>query len=107
MQITLVSSVGDDNSMRVAVLGSGNGGCAVAYDWAAHKHYVSLFDFERFPDNIKRIQENGGIYAEGELEGSAPIAYVGHNIEKAMSGSEIVFAVGPAYSTKPFAEGMK
>jgi opine dehydrogenase len=93
--------------MKIAVLGSGNGGCAVAFDWASHGHQVSLFDFDSFPENIKRIKQNEGIYAEGQLEGFARVSYAGHDIGKAMNGSDIVFAVGPAYSTKSFAEASK
>ena len=66
--------------MNVAVLGSGNGGCAVAFDFAAHGHQVSLFDFERFPRNIRAIQDRGGIHAEGELSGFAPVVYAGHDV---------------------------
>lgn len=93
--------------MNIAVLGSGNGGCAIAYDCAAHGHKVSLFDFEQFPETIKAVQENGGIYCEGVLEGFQQVAYAGHDIEKALDGAEIIYAVGPAYSTKPFAEVCK
>ena len=52
--------------MNIAVLGSGNGGCAVAFDCAAHGHQVSLFDFEQFPESIKAVQNNGGIHCEGD-----------------------------------------
>lgn len=90
--------------MKIAVLGSGNGGCAVAFDCAAHKHTVNLFDFDTFPENIKQIQQQGGIYAEGELEGFAPIEYAGHDIERALKDVEIIYVVGPAYSTRAFAE---
>ena len=93
--------------MRIAVLGSGNGGCAVAFDCAAHRHSVSLFDFDTFPDNIKRIRQQGGIRAEGELEGFAPVAYAGHEIDKALTDAEIIYVVGPAYSTGPFAEACR
>ncbi|MFZ1954045.1 MAG: NAD/NADP octopine/nopaline dehydrogenase family protein [Desulfobacterales bacterium] len=93
--------------MNIAVLGSGNGGCAVAFDCAAHGHQVRLFDFEQFPKSIKAVQENGGIHCEGELEGFQPVAYAGHAVEKALEGAEIIYAVGPAYSTKPFAEACK
>ena len=93
--------------MNIAVLGSGNGGCAVAFDCAAHGHQVSLFDFEQFPDSIKAVQNNGGVYCEGELEGFQPVAYAGHEIEKALNGVNIIYAVGPAYSTRPFAEACK
>ncbi len=93
--------------MNIAVLGSGNGGCAVAFDCAAHGHQVSLFDFKQFPDSIKAVRENGGIHCEGVLEGFQPVGYAGHDIEKALDGADIIHAVGPAYSTRPFGEACK
>ncbi|WP_372679137.1 hypothetical protein, partial [Desulfosarcina sp.] len=93
--------------MNIAVLGSGNGGCAVAFDCAAHGHQVRLFDFEQFTDSIKAVQNNGGIHCEGELEGFQTVAYSGHEIEKALDGADIIYAVGPAYSTRPFAEACR
>jgi opine dehydrogenase len=93
--------------MKIAVLGSGNGGCAVAFDCAAHGHQVSLFDFEQFPESIAAVQNNGGIHCEGVLEGFQPVVSAGHEIEKALDGADIIYAVGPAYSTRPFAEACK
>ena len=93
--------------MNVAVLGSGNGGCAVAFDCAAHGHQVRLFDFEQFPDSIQAAQNSGGIHCEGELEGFQPVVSAGHDIEKVVEGADIIYAVGPAYSTRPFAEACK
>ena len=93
--------------MNVAVLGAGNGGCAVAFDCAAHGHQVRLFDFEAFPESIRAVKAQGGIHCEGELEGFEPLAYVGHEVEKALDGADLIYAVGPAYSTKPFAEACK
>jgi opine dehydrogenase len=93
--------------MNIAVLGSGNGGCAVAFDCAANGHQVRLFDFEHFPESIKAVQNSGGIHCEGVLEGFQPVSSVGHEIEKALDGADIIYAVGPAYSTRPFAEACK
>ena len=93
--------------MKVAVLGSGNGGCAIAFDFAQHGHAVSLFDFEEFSDNIKAIHNKGGISAEGQLEGFAPIEYAGHDIAQAIQGAELILVVGPAYSTQPFASACR
>ena len=90
--------------MQMAVLGSGNGGCAVAFDCAQHGHRVNLFDFDAFPDQIRAVSDAGGIYAEGELEGFAPIHYAGHDIEEALSEAEMIITSGPAYSTLPFAK---
>jgi len=93
--------------MNITVLGAGAGGCAVAFDCAAHGHQVNLFDFEQFPESIKGVQNNGGIHCEGVLEGFQSLAYAGHEIEKALDGADIIYAVGPAYSTRPFAEACK
>jgi opine dehydrogenase len=93
--------------VNIAVLGSGNGGCAVAFDCAQHGHRVSLFDFETFPDHIRGVNDAGGIYAEGELEGFAPIHYAGHDIVEALSEAEVIIAVGPAYSTRHFARACR
>lgn len=93
--------------MKTAVLGSGNGACAVAFEWAKAGHDVHMFDFEKFPKMIGEVAKAGGIYAEGELEGFQRLAYVGHDIEKVIDGAELIFAVGPAYSTQPFAEACR
>jgi opine dehydrogenase len=93
--------------MNIAVLGSGNGGCAVAFDCAAHGHQVRLFDFEQFPENIEAVQNNGGIHCEGELEGFQSVVSAGHEIENVLNRADLIYAVGPAYSTRPFAEACK
>ncbi len=93
--------------MRITVLGSGAGGCAVAADWALAGHTVSIFDFEAFPENIRAIREQAGIRAEGGVEGFAPVRYAGHAIEEALEDTEVIIIVGPAFSTKPFAEIIK
>jgi len=93
--------------MKVAVLGSGNGALAVAFEWAKAGHEVSMFDFDTFPRTIAAIKEKGGISADGELEGFQKLAYAGHDISKVIPDADLVFAVGPAYSTEPFAEACK
>lgn len=90
--------------MKVAVLGSGNGACALAFDWARAGHDVYMFDFPQFDRQIKAISAAGGIYSEGEMEGFQPIKYAGHDIEECLKDAPLVIAVGPAYSTEPFAK---
>lgn len=93
--------------MKITILGAGNGGVAAAADWSISGHEVSLFDFEGFGNQIEIIKKNGGIYAEGDIDGFAPIKYAGHSIEEAIIDAELIMAIGPAYSTVPFAEAMK
>jgi opine dehydrogenase len=89
--------------MKVAVLGSGNGGCAVAFDWALHGHDVGIFDFERFPANLAAIAAQGGIRSTGQLEGFEEIRYAGHDVAQALDGADLIFAVSPAFATEPIA----
>jgi len=88
--------------MKITVLGAGAGGTAVAFDCASHGHEVRLFDFAEFPDNITTIAAQGGINADGDIAGFADIAYAGHDIDDALLDAELIYVVGPAYSTEPF-----
>lgn len=93
--------------MKIAVLGSGNGGCAMAADCALHGHEVRLFDFDEFSTNIDAIKRAQGIKISGVVEGFGPVAYAGHDITKAVSGAELIYVVGPSYATVPFAKEYK
>lgn len=96
-----------NKKMKVAVLGSGNGGCAVAGDFALAGHDVYLCDFKEFSKNIDNINEKGGLKLSGDLEGFVKLSYAGTDIEKTVKDADYVFVVGPAFSTKPFAEASK
>ena len=92
--------------MKITVLGAGAGGTAVAFDCALHGHEVRLFDFPQFPDNIAAIDRQGGIHAEGGLSGFAAVASAGHDVEEALPDAELIYVVGPAFSTTPFGEAV-
>ncbi len=92
--------------MKVTVLGAGAGGLATAFDCANHGHEVRLFDFPQFPENIAAVAERGGIAAEGDIAGAADMVYSGHDIDAALEGAELIYVVGPAYSTEPFARAV-
>jgi opine dehydrogenase len=92
--------------MNITVLGAGAGGTTVAFDCAAHGHQVSLFDFPQFPGNIAAIAEQGGILAEGDIAGFNAVAYAGHDIDRAVENAELVYVVGPAFSTEPFGQAV-
>jgi opine dehydrogenase len=92
--------------MQITVLGAGAGGTAAAFDCASHGHDVRIFDFDQFPDNIAAIAEQGGIHAEGDIAGFGPVAYSGHDIDEALRDAELIYVVGPAYSTEPFGKAV-
>ena len=92
--------------MKIAVLGAGAGGTTLAFDYASHGHEVSLFDFPQFPGNIAAIAEQEGIHAEGDISGFSSIAYAGHDIDRTLENAELIYVVGPAFSTEPFGEAV-
>ena len=92
--------------MKITVLGAGAGGTATAFDCAHHGHEVRLFDFPEFPENIAAITSQGGIHAEGDLAGFAPVTWAGHDMDTALQGAELVWVVGPAFSTEPFGKAV-
>lgn len=93
--------------MKVAILGSGNGGCAAAADWSLAGHEVRLFDFPEFTEQISVVAQKGGVTITGELEGFAPVHYAGHSLEETLKGAELILAIGPAYSSEAFANAVK
>jgi opine dehydrogenase len=92
--------------MKITVLGAGAGGTAAAFDCASHGHDVRLFDFAEFPDNIALIAAQQSIRAEGDISGIAEIVSAGHDIDEALTDAELIYVVGPAYSTVPFGEAV-
>ncbi|QZY56516.1 NAD/NADP-dependent octopine/nopaline dehydrogenase family protein [Crassaminicella profunda] len=93
--------------MKIAILGSGNGGVAAAADWSLAGHQVRLFDFKQFSANIDAINKKGGIEVKGAIQGFAKLAYAGHDIEKTLDGAEFILVIGPAYSSEAFGKACK
>ena len=92
--------------MKIAVLGAGAGGTAVAFDCASSGHDVRLFDFSDFPENIAAVAEQEGIHAEGDIAGFATVTSASHDIDATLEDAELIYVVGPAYSTTPFGEAV-
>jgi len=88
--------------MRIAVLGAGGGGLAVAYEWTSQGHEVALYAQHAHEHHLRPVRERGGIQAEGKLEGFVSPATVTTDIAEALDGVDVVFVVGPAYATEPF-----
>jgi opine dehydrogenase len=89
--------------VKIAVLGAGGGGLAVAYEWASRGHRVSLYAQRAHDHHLAPVRERRGIQAEGLLEGFVRLETVTSDIAEALDGVEVIFVVGPAYATEPFA----
>jgi opine dehydrogenase len=92
--------------VKVTVAGAGNGGLAVAFDWAQHGHEVSVYANAEHPDNIDAVRANGGIAGTGVLEGVVQVAYGGTDSARAMDGAEAVFVVSAAFATPDLGEDL-
>ncbi len=90
---------------RIAVLGGGNGGHALAADLALQGHDVSLFEFPAFSKNIEETKKAGGIWLKGVLgEGFAPLSLVTTSAKEAIENRNILFIVAPAFAVEGFAD---
>lgn len=89
--------------MRIAILGSGNGACATAFECAQRGHDVAMYGFPEFGIEAKAaaIRDRGGLTSHGELEGTVELRYVGPDMARVLDGAELVYVVGPAMATEP------
>ncbi|MFZ7101558.1 MAG: NAD/NADP octopine/nopaline dehydrogenase family protein [Peptococcaceae bacterium] len=91
-----------DNT-KVAVIGAGHGGTAMAAHLSLLGADVNLCDL--FPEYIKSIQETGGIYLEGTCGSSfVRLNQVTENIREAISGVALIMVVTPAFTHRLIAE---
>jgi opine dehydrogenase len=84
--------------MKIAVLGAGHGGYAIAADLTLAGHEVNLFN--RSPGPIEAINKAGGIRIHGESvygEGFAKLNKATTDIKEAIEGTEIIMIATPAY----------
>ncbi|MCD6479171.1 NAD/NADP octopine/nopaline dehydrogenase family protein [Candidatus Bathyarchaeota archaeon] len=88
---------------RVAVLGAGAGGCAVAHRFAEEGFRVSLYDVDE--ERIRGIRERGGVEARGEIEGFQEVeAYA--KLSEALRAVDFAVAVVPRYAHQSLAEAL-
>ena len=80
-------------ALRVAVIGAGNGGLAVAGCAALAGHRVSLHDIR--PEALALVQERGGIEVTGIVSGHAPVALATADLAAAVADAELVVMVVP------------
>jgi opine dehydrogenase len=93
--------------VHIAVLGAGAGGLALAHDAAARGHAVRLFDLPEFPAHIAAVQAAGGVTLVQDGQSSLQPVTATHDCAEALAGAEAVFAVTPAFGTRPMAEAAR
>ncbi len=86
---------------KLAVLGAGNGGQAMAGHLALLGHDVSLFEHPDFADKILPISRSGGISLSGAISGFGKLRCATTNAEEAIRDAEILFFVVPSFGQEP------
>jgi opine dehydrogenase len=90
---------------RVAVIGAGNGGHAMAADLALRGFPVRFCELPRFEDNIRPAQERGGIELTGVVgEGFAKPELTTTDVAEAIEGVSHIFVVTQAIGHEEVAE---
>lgn len=84
------------DELRLAVLGAGHGGRAMAADLAARGYHVNLYN--RTPEHIETIRARGGIELQLEEDQVVfgPLHTVSSHIEEVLEGVHLVMVVVPA-----------
>ena len=90
--------------MKVAVLGAGNGGQAMAAYLALKGAKVNLYN--RSPDRYAAIKEIGGIKLSGLCNGFGKLNTVTNRIELAIQDTDLIMVVTPAVAHRFLARKM-
>ena len=90
---------------RIAIIGAGNGGQAMAGHLSSMGHEVKVFD--RNQDTVSKLKEKREIVLEGRLNGlkGTPLLFT-DNIAEAIKGSEIIMITTTASAHKEIAKAI-
>lgn len=90
--------------MKVAVIGAGNGGQAIAGYLAMQNYEVALYDIDE--EKIDELKTLGGINLEGRIEGFGKLGCITIDIAEAVQGAEIVMVTTIANAHKAVAQSI-
>lgn len=90
--------------MKVAVIGAGNGGQAIAGYSAMQDYDVALYDIVE--EKINELKTLGGIRLEGRIEGFGKLGCITTDISEAVQGAEIVMVTTIANAHKAVAQSI-
>ena len=89
---------------KIAVIGAGNGGQAIAGHMALSGYQVWIYDIDA--EKIAAIQKKGNIALKGEEFGSTRSIQATANLEEAVKNAEILMIVTPANAHQQIAKEM-
>jgi len=92
------------NKLTWAVIGGGNGGQTAAGHLGMLDYPVRLFDI--FEESVEAINRQGGIKVSGVIEGFGKVDFATTDMDRVMSGADIVMVVAPAVAHREVATAM-
>lgn len=90
--------------MKIAIIGAGNGGQAMAGFLSLSGFDVSLYDID--VPKIDDLCQKGGIQLEGRINGFGQVGCITTDIAKAVSGAEIIMVTTVANAHKAVAKSL-
>ena len=95
------------DSPKFAILGTGNSGQAFAADIALKGFSVNLAEVPEFANNLKAIENKGGIELSGDSsQGFAKLNMITTDLAVAIKGVDIIIIGGSAYAHEPFSKAL-
>lgn len=90
--------------MKIAVLGAGNGGQAIAGYLGLSGYDVSLYDIDVLKIDV--LQKKGGIELEGRIKGFGKVGCITTDINEAVNGAEIIMVTTVANAHRAVAKSL-
>lgn len=92
---------------KIAVIGAGNGGTAIAGDLTLAGHECRLFEFEQWAENVNAVNAQGGIQVTGVAHtGFAKVALATTDLRAAVDGAELIMVATQALTHTMVAEAL-
>ena len=92
-------------SMKIAVMGGGNGSHTIAADLALKGLTVNMFEMEQFADRMQTVFDTRKIEMTGVAgSGTARLNRVTSDIGEALAGVEVIFIPLPGFTITPYAQ---
>ncbi|MGD9279485.1 MAG: hypothetical protein PVF60_01265, partial [Desulfobacterales bacterium] len=92
------------NTMKIAVLGGGNGAHTVAADLTLKGLSVNMFEMEQFASSMQPVFDTGQIEMIGVAgQGTAKLNRVTTDIAAAIRDVEVIFIILPGFTIAAYA----
>jgi opine dehydrogenase len=94
--------------LKITVCGGGRAGTSIAADLALMGHKVNLYEVAKLGENVREMQERGGVELTGDTQsgktGFAQLNSIGTDPRSAVQGADLIMITAPAFAHREFFE---